>query len=111
SSASSARTKASTDTFSEEVRKFLESLEYVDAIVEFNLRLNQLNQEYAEITGNTNELIKLKIQERNIYREINALYTANINKIKAQMSKYKATSEEYKKLEAAIREYTLAIKE
>lgn len=100
-----------TDKLSEEVRKFLESLEYVDAVAEFNHRLNQLNQEYAELTGNTNELIKLKIQERNIYREINALYTSNINKIKAQMSKYSSTSEEYKTLEAAIREYTLAIKE
>lgn len=105
------KSSSSTGKISEAVRKFLESLEYIDAVVEFNHRLNQLNQEYAELTGSTNELIRLKVQEKNIYKEINAIYANNIQKIKSQMAKYATTSEEYKNLEDALREYTLAIKE
>jgi len=93
------------------IKTFLATLQDIDAITEYAHQLNQLSQQMAEATGDTNALIKAKIEEQNIYKNLNAVYQSNIDKIREQMTHYKSTSQEYKDLEDALRKYTTSIED
>lgn len=95
----------------EAFRNWMESVRRNSELLEFQLEMNKLDQSYEEGVGNTNEFIKLKIKEGNIYKDLNKVYQSNINKIKAKMKTVKSTSDEYYELQDALHEYTQAIRQ
>lgn len=80
-------------------------------LAEHQLEMNKLNQQYEQGIENSNEFIKLKIQEGMIYEDLNDIYQSNIDKIKAKMRTVSKSSDEYNDLQNTLNDYTQSMRQ
>lgn len=95
-------TKSSADQASDAIKEFLETLEDKTALIEFNIAMNNLDQSYYEAIGNINEVNKLRVNEINLYKQLNKQVDSNIKAVEAKMKTVKAGSDDYNALQDTL---------
>lgn len=102
SSSSSKSGESSTEKASDAIKKFLDTLANKTELIEFNLAMNQLDQSYYEATGNINKVNQLRVNEINLYKQLNEQINSNIKSVESKLKTVKKGSDDYEALQDTL---------
>lgn len=102
SSSSSKSGESSTEKASDAIKKFLDTLANKTELIEFNLAMNQLDQSYYEATGNINKVNQLRVNEINLYKQLNKQINSNIKSVESKLKTVKKGSDDYETLQDTL---------